>query len=143
MVTQLSVFLENSKGRLAAMTRLLGDAGIDLLAVSIADTAGYGIFRAIVDDADKAKKVLRDGGFNVTLTSVLAVLVDNKPGGMAKVLEIFAQNDISVEYLYSFVRKTPDHALILFKVDHPDVAVDALRRQNISMPAYGEIVKLG
>jgi len=143
MVTQLSVFLENSKGRLAAMTRLLGDAGIDLLAVSIADTAGYGIFRAIVDDADKAKKVLRDGGFNVTLTSVLAVLVDNKPGGMAKVLEIFAQNDISVEYLYSFVRKTPDHALILFKVDHPDVAVDALRRHNISMPAYGEIVKLG
>ena len=79
MVKQLSVFLENSKGRLASMTRALGDAGIDLLALSIADTTSFGILRAIVDDTDKAMAVLQEAGYTVNTTEVLAVLVPDSP----------------------------------------------------------------
>lgn len=105
MVKQLSVFLENSKGRLASMTRALGDAGIDLLALSIADTTSFGILRAIVDDTDKAMAVLKEAGYTVNTTEVLAVLVPDSPGGLAGVLGLLNDAHVNVEYLYSFVRK--------------------------------------
>ena len=142
MVKQLSVFLENSKGRLASMTRALGDAGIDLLALSIADTTSFGILRAIVDDTDKAVAVLKEAGYTVNTTEVLAVLVPDSPGGLASVLGLLNDAHVNVEYLYSFVRKSQGNALILFKVDRVSEAARALNEAGIRMLDQPEIIAL-
>lgn len=141
-IDQISVFIENKKGRLSGLTRTLADNGIDLIALSIADTADYGIMRAIVNDAAKAKQVLRDAGYTVNITQVLAVLVPDTPGGLAGVLELFNEADISVEYLYSFVRTQKEQALILFKVDNSQAALDLLREHNIQFLSQEEVNKL-
>ena len=142
MVKQLSVFLENSKGRLASMTRALGDAGIDLLALSIADTTSFGILRAIVDDTDKAMAVLKEAGYTVNTTEVLAVLVPDSPGGLAGVLGLLNDAHVNAEYLYSFVRKAQGNALILFKVDQVAEAARVLHEAGIQMLDQPEIIAL-
>ena len=117
MLRQISVFLENKKGRLAIATKLLGDRGIDLVALSIADTTDFGIMRCLVDRPDEAIAVLSENGFTASTTEVLAVQVPDVPGGLAHVLQIIDDAGINVEYLYSFVRTPNDNALILFRVD--------------------------
>ena len=117
MLRQISVFLENKKGRLAIATKLLGDRGIDLVALSIADTTDFRIMRCLVDRPDEAIAVLSENGFTASTTEVLAVQVPDVPGGLAHVLQIIDDAGINVEYLYSFVRTPNDNALILFRVD--------------------------
>ncbi len=113
-VKQVSVFLENRKGSLTDLTRTLSDNDIDLIALSIADTEQYGILRCIMTDTDKGVKALKDAGYVVRLTDVLAVCVPDKPGGLSQVLEKLTDQNISVEYVYSFVRSTGSHALVIF-----------------------------
>lgn len=140
MVKQLSVFIENSKGRLAHLTRLLGDAGVDLHSLSIADTTSFGILRAIVDDNEKALRVLRENGYTVNITELMAVAVQDIPGGLAQALEILNAEDIGVEYLYSFVRKPTQNALILFKVDDAKKAVAALESHHMQILSQDELI---
>ena len=142
MVKQISVFLENSKGRLADMTATLGNAGIDLLALSIADTTNFGILRAIVNDTDKAMNVLKSEGYTANTTEVLAVNVPDSPGGLARVLALLNDADVNVEYLYSFVRKAGENALILFKVNQVAVAAKVLADAGMTMLDQDEIVAL-
>ncbi len=120
MIKQISVFLENRKGRLHMVTELLGQKGVDLIALSIADTKDFGILRFIVNKTDEAIQILRGAGYTANVTEVMAVKVQDKPGGLAKVLEALDKANISIEYLYSFVRTPHDSALIMFKVE--DVA---------------------
>lgn len=141
-VEQISVFMENRKGRLSALTRTLSDAKIDLVALSIADTADYGIMRAIVNDTKKALIVLRDAGYTVSTTKVLAVAVPDRPGGLAEVLEILNGEEISVEYLYSFVRTQGTQALILFKVGDCKKAVKVLQENRIRLLSQEQIAEL-
>lgn len=138
MITQISVFLENSKGRLASLTQLLGESGIDLKAVSVADTTGFGILRAIVDDAPAAQKILREGGFHATLTRVLAVQVPNVPGGLGSVLAILSDAGVSVEYLYSFMHASPEDVIILINVNDPARAEAVLAENKIITLNDGE-----
>ena len=133
MVKQISVFIENKKGRLYKLTKALGGEGIDLIALSIADTTNFGILRCIVNDPDKALKVLKEAGFTANTTEVLAVEVPDIPGGLASVLEILTSAEISVEYLYSFVRTKSDSALILFRVEEIEKAVEVLKKNNINI----------
>ena len=116
MLRQISVFLENKKGRLAIATKLLGDRGIDLVALSIADTTDFGIMRCLVDRPDEAIAVLSENGFTASTTEVLAVQVPDVPGGLAHVLQIIDDAGINVEYLYSFVRNSGYNALIIFRL---------------------------
>ena len=132
-VKQISVFLENNKGTLAPLTRLLGENGIDLIALSIADTEQYGILRCIVPDSDLAIKVLRDAGYSVRETQVLAVCVQDEPGGLADILDTLADGDISVEYLYSFVRSTGKYALVIFHLSNLESGEKALRDKNVKL----------
>ena len=132
-IDQISVFMENKKGRLASLTRTLAQNGIDLVALSIAVTADYGIMRAIVKDTAKAETVLRDAGFMVSKTEVLGVVVPDTPGGLADVLQIFTDGDISVEYLYSFVHTKGENALIMFKVDNCQSAEKLLKENSIEL----------
>jgi hypothetical protein len=140
MVKQLSVFIENSKGRLAHLTRVLGDAGVDLHSLSIADTTNFGILRAIVDDNEKALKALRENGYTVNITELLAVAVQDIPGGLAQALDILNDADIGIEYLYSFVRKPTQSALILFKVDDARKAVAALEKNKMKILSQEELI---
>jgi len=139
-IRQISVFIENRKGRLAEFCRLLGDNGIDMIAITIADTTSFGILRAIVNDTDKAVKVLRDANYAVTITEVLAVAIDDKPGGLAVALEKLRDAGISVEYLYSFVRHIGDKCAILFRVDDPALAVKVFSESGIRLLSYEEVI---
>ena len=141
-VKQISVFIENKRGRLAALTKLLGDNQIDLIALSIADTTNFGILRCIVSDTDKALRVIREAGFTANTTDVMATEVQDKPGGLAKVLTLFDESEINVEYLYSFVRTRSDKALILFRVDDIDKAINLLKENGIHTLSHQEICAL-
>lgn len=117
MAKQISVFLENKAGRLSHVTRVLGEAGINIRALSIADTSDFGILRIIVNDPDKAYQILRESGFTVSETEVIAVQVPDSPGGLATVLEQMTAENLNIEYLYAFLGTTQDDALVIFKVE--------------------------
>ena len=116
-VKQVSVFLENRAGRMAEVARLLGNNRINIRALSIAETAGYGVLRLIVNDVKKAEGVLRDAGFTVDLTDVIALEIPDTPGGLADVLDRLTQANISIEYLYAFVEKSADKAVVVFRFE--------------------------
>jgi len=133
LVKQISVFIENKKGRAANLTKTLAENGIDLVSLSIADTTNFGILRCIVDDSNKALKVLKESGYTAGANDVLAVEVEDKPGGLAKVLAILDEAGISIEYLYSFVRIPSKSALILFRVEEIDKATKVLEKKGIRL----------
>lgn len=139
MVKQLSVFIENKRGRLAELTKCLKQHNIDLIALSIADTTNFGILRCIVSDPEKALVTVREGGFTANITEVLAVSVSDAPGGLSEVLEILAEKDISVEYLYSFVRHRGETALVFFRVEDLMAAAEVLAGHGIQLHAAEEV----
>ncbi|MDD3412170.1 MAG: ACT domain-containing protein [Eubacteriales bacterium] len=141
-VKQISVFIENTPGRLADFTRTLGDNGIDLVSLSIADTTHFGILRGIVADYERAAKLLTEHGYTVKVTDVLAVSVPDRPGGLADILEKLAQRDVTLEYMYSFVRSAGDHALIIFRVDKIDEAVQVLTEAGVKLLGEDDVRRL-
>jgi hypothetical protein len=126
MVQQLTVFLENSPGRLARMTRVLGDAGVNMQALMVADTADFGVVRVICDRPGRARDALEDAGFGVTVSDVIAVEIPNRPGGLAAVLEVLDSAGVNVEYAYCFVSPVGNAAIDVFRVEDPARATDAL-----------------
>ncbi len=133
MIKQISVFVENKKGRLARITDVLGQSGIDLIALSIADTTNFGIMRCIVSDPDNAVTVLKQNGFTASMTEVIVAEVIDRPGGLAGVLKALDEAGISVEYLYSFVRTPTQNALILFRVENIEGAIKALKKCSVRL----------
>ncbi|HNQ85749.1 MAG TPA: ACT domain-containing protein [Deltaproteobacteria bacterium] len=125
-VEQISIFLENKPGGLSGVTRVLKDAGINIRALSLADTSDFGILRLIVDDVNRAKKVLNDNGFAVGRTHVIAVEVPDRPGGLHSILDILTRNGINVEYMYAFVERSGENAVIIFRFDNIDHAIEVL-----------------
>lgn len=119
MVEQVSVFLENKEGRLAELTRTLGDAGINMHALMVADTAEFGVVRIICDAPEHAKTLLDERGFGASLVHVLAVEMPDRPGGLADLLDTLDNAKMNVEYAYAFVRPNADAAVDVFKVDDP------------------------
>jgi hypothetical protein len=138
-VEQLAVFLENKSGRLAAITKILSDNGINIRALSVADTADFGILRLIVDQTDKAKQVLKDAGFTVGMTNVVAVEVADRPGGLSGVLAVLNQVEINVEYMYAFVEKSGQNAVIIFRFDDADTAIEVLQNADIKILSGDEV----
>ncbi len=138
-VKQISVFIENTPGRLADFTRLLGDNQIDLVSLSIADTTNFGILRGIVADYERAEKLISEAGYTVRLTDVLAASVPDVPGGLAKVLGMLSENGISIEYLYSFVRNAGKNALIIFRVEELEKAAQVLKDNGVRLLSQEEV----
>lgn len=141
-VQQISVFLENKSGRLAELTDVLGKSGINIRALSIADTSDFGILRLIVNKPETAFKVLKEAGFTVSITDVIAVEVEDKPGGLAAVLKILESVGINIEYLYAFLEKASNNALVVFRVEQVDEAVDLLIKNNVSVLKGSDVYKL-
>lgn len=120
MIDQLSVFLENKSGRLAELTRTLGNAGINMHALMVADTADFGVIRIICDTPSRAKALLEEQGFGASLTKVTAIEIPDTPGGLADVLEALDRAGANVEYAYCFVEPSGDSAVDVFRVDNED-----------------------
>ena len=110
-VEQISIFLENKAGRLAEVSRVLSEAGVNIRALSLADTSDFGILRLIVDNNDRAKEVLKERGFTVGKTDVVAVEVEDRPGGLSRILDILSRQNINVEYMYAFVQHSGKDAV--------------------------------
>ncbi|MCX8043038.1 MAG: ACT domain-containing protein [Desulfobacterota bacterium] len=132
-VQQVSVFLENKSGRLAEVTRVLARAGINIRALCIADTSDFGILRLIVNDVDKAMTVLKDNDFTASKTDVVAVEVPDTPGGLSRILDILEHHAINVEYMYAFVERSSDNAIIMFRFDDNDKAIATLSAAGITI----------
>ena len=139
---QLSIFLENRAGRLAEVTRLLSESGVNIRALSLADTSDFGILRLIVSDFDKAQKELKDAGFTVGKTTVVAVVVDDHPGGLHTLLEMLKDSGINVEYMYAFVQQSGSKAVIIFRFDRTDQAIELLTKENIKTIPNDELCKI-
>ena len=138
-IKQISVFLENKKGRLAKVTGALSEAGVDLRAMSMADTSDFGILRLIVDDNEKAMQVLKDSGFAVSQTDVIAVAFDDETGAMAKTLKIFDDNEINLEYLYVFFAQNDSKVVTVFRVVDAEGAVKILKENGVNVLAEEDI----
>ena len=132
MVYQISVFLENRAGQFAEITSVLAKEGIDLRAISIAETADYGILRMIVDDAQKATSILMQHGYLMSMTPVLVVSVPDQPGGIAPILSTLAEGNIDVEYMYSLFTHIEGKAYIVFRVAEAEKFVALLAEHNIA-----------
>jgi len=132
-VEQLSVFLENKAGRLAEVTGILAQTGINIRALSLADTSDFGVLRLIVNDTHKAKEALKSKGFTVSETEVVAVEVPDKPGGLHNILEIMQKSDMNVEYMYAFVQQSGSNAVMIFRFENVAQAVKVLETGGITV----------
>lgn len=129
-IQQISVFLENTAGRLADVTKVLKDGGVNLRTLMIADTADFGILRIIVDDSDKGQDVLKKAGFTTRLTDVLAVTVVDKPGALFELMSVFQKNSINIEYMYAALGKSDNTAVIIFKVEDVELAQKVVKENG-------------
>lgn len=132
-VEQISIFLENRAGRLEEVTRILAECGVSIRALSLADTSDFGILRLIVSDHEKAKQALKENGFTVGRTSVVAVEVDDQPGGLNTILQILSKGGVNVEYMYAFVQQSSKTAIIVFRFDKTDQAIELLGKNGIKV----------
>lgn len=132
-IKQISVFVENKPGAMSAMTAVLAENNIDMRALSLAETADFGIVRIIVDNVYTATTVLKDAGYIHSVTSVLGVRIPNVPGGVNKVLNILTEAEVNVEYMYAFLgKKEKNHAYMIFRVQDDSLATAALMAQGIT-----------
>jgi hypothetical protein len=134
-IKQISVFLENKTGRLGDVTRVLSQAGINIRAISIADTADFGILRLIVDKSDEALKALSDAGFTTRDTNVVAVEVNDTPGSLATVMELFQKSQVNIEYLYASLEGQTGKAVVIFKMEDPERGLKIVKENGLSMVA--------
>lgn len=132
-VEQISIFLENKPGKLEFVTRVLKDAGINIRALCLADTTDFGILRLIVNDIDKAEKALQENGFTVRRTPVVAVEVPDRPGGFHSIVAVLQKKNITVEYTYAFVDRSGENALIIFRFDRTEEAIEVLKESGITV----------
>ena len=141
-VEQISVFLENKAGRLSEVTSILAENGINIRALSLADTSDFGVLRLIVDNNDKAREVLKNNGFAVGKTEVVAVEVADRPGGLHKTLGLFQQAGINVEYMYAFVQQSGNNAVMIFRFDNSDEAIEILQKKGFSILRSAKLYSL-
>ncbi len=130
-VEQIAIFLENRAGRLAEITSTLAENGINIRALSLADTADFGILRLIVNDIDKACQILKDHGFTVGKTEVLVVEVPDQPGGLAGALSAVNNAQLNIEYMYAFSQRSGESGLIIFRFDDQEAAAKVFQKAGM------------
>ncbi|MEE0181996.1 MAG: ACT domain-containing protein [Anaerovoracaceae bacterium] len=138
-IKQLSVFVENKEGKLREITDILAKAGIDIRALSIADTSEFGILRLIVRDPQKAKALLEKNGFVATINDVVGVEINDRPGGLAEIVKLFAERDINMEYMYAFLTRTENKAYLVVRVDDASEVENLLESEKIRILTPADI----
>lgn len=142
LIEQLSIFVENKKGRLAEVTGILAQNNVDIRALCIADTTDYGILRLIVDKPDLAMECLKKEGLTVSLTKVIAIAIPDTPGSLYKAVDVLSKHDIAVEYMYAFLNPQKDTAFVILRVEDNDKAVKVLTDGGIALMKSDEIYTL-
>jgi len=132
-IKQISVFFQNKPGRLGEVTRVLADAGVNLRAISIADTADFGILRLIVNNYENATSALNNAGFTMRINDVAAVEIDDAPGSLARVMDIFKAADVNIEYLYASLEGKGGKAVVIFKLEDHDKGLSLIQKNGLSM----------
>ena len=133
LIKQLSVFVENQPGKLAEITGILAEKKVDIRALSIADTTHFGILRLIVSNPEQAEDALKEQGYTVSLTDVIGVGVEDRPGGLAEALAVLNEKGIAVEYMYAFVSKAEKTAYVILRVEDNDHALRVLKENNVTV----------
>ncbi|MDR2194188.1 MAG: ACT domain-containing protein [Treponema sp.] len=133
---QITVFLENKVGRLGEVTRVLADAGVNMRAISIADTADFGILRLIVDQDAVALKALGDADFTTRITPIAAVEIEDKPGSLAHIMELFQKSQVNIEYLYASLESKEGKAVVIFKLADHEKGLQILKDNGLSIIDY-------
>ena len=139
---QISVFLENKAGRLAEVAGILAEAGVNIRALALADTSDFGVLRLIVNDNQRAVEVLKKRGFTVGKTDVVAVEVEDRPGGLYRILEILNAAGVNVEYMYAFVTQSGNNAIMIFRFDNIEEAVNILLKNDVTVINGKEVYTL-
>ncbi len=132
-VKQISVFVENKFGRMAEILNALAEKSIDISALSLADTSEFGILRLIVDKPELAVEVLKEEGVIVKLSDILAIAIDDTPGGLAKALNVLTDANVVIEYMYAFIGKADGKAMTVIRVDDEPKAVEALKNGGVAL----------
>lgn len=132
-IKQVSVFIENKKGRLADVTDILAQGGINIRALFLADTTDFGVLRMIVNDNAKALAILKQNDIVAQETDVIAVEVDDRPGGLNRILRLLSSNDINIEYMYAFVEKKVQNAVVIVKIDEQEKAIKVLQAGGVGL----------
>lgn len=132
-IKQISIFLENNAGRLAEVTKVIAQAGVNIRAISIADTADFGILRLIADKPDAALAAVANAGFTARVTDVLAVEVPDEPGSLAKIMEIFKDTGVNIEYLYASLEGALNKAIVIFKVEDVEHGLKIVTEHGFSV----------
>ncbi len=141
-VEQISIFLENKVGRLAEVARILAEAGVNIRALSLADTSDFGVLRLLVNDNAKARDVLRDNGFTVRVSRVAAVPLADRPGGLLAVLDILVAGGVNIEYMYAYANPTGGTAVMIFRFDPMDRGLAVLSENGIPLLSDRELTGL-
>ncbi|MGA2089929.1 MAG: ACT domain-containing protein [Endomicrobiales bacterium] len=141
-INQISIFLENKKGRLGKVCDCLAKAHINVRALSLADTKDFGVLRLIVNDPDRCCAILKKNDFVVQETNVIAVEVEDRPGGLRKILALLERNNINVEYMYATVERSKNHAVVIFKVDQQQKAITLLSKNRITLMTGSKLNKM-
>ena len=133
LIRQLSIFVENKLGRLAEVTKILGEAKIDIRSLVVSDTTDFGILRLIVNDTERAHDILKENGFTVNYTEVVVIGISDEPGSLSKVLEILGDSGIEVEYMYAFLGREMGEAPAAFRFEDVNKALEVLRKNNLNI----------
>ncbi len=141
-IKQLSIFVENREGTLVTVTDAIAKAGVDIRAMSVADTNDFGIFRLIVTDVDKAKAALDEANCFVSITEVVGVALEDKPGALAKVVKILADNNINIEYMYAFITVSKQFAYVVLRVADNAETEKILTENGIQLVTEADMAKL-
>lgn len=139
-IIQLSIFLENKPGHLTHICSVLSDNAINIRALSLAESTDFGVLRLIVDKPQKARDILKQHNIVASLTDIVAVEIDDKPGGLAKVLDVLSRNGINVEYMTAFVERSNNLALAVMRFDSPDQAIKVLTGNGIKVVKSADIL---
>lgn len=141
-VKQISVFLENKIGRLAEITKVLGERGINIRALAIADTTEFGILRMIVDRPDDTLEALEERDFAVRETNVIVLRVSDKPGGLARILSVLKESSLNVEYLYAFVKQSGEDAFVVFRIEDTEEALKELKEAGVQTLEADQVYRM-
>lgn len=139
---QISIFLENREGRLWKAVNILSEAGTNIRALSIADTSEFGILRVIVPEPEAACKLLEENNFVVKVNDVIAVGISDEPGGLEKILKVLNEADVNVEYLYAFVKKHGEQAIVVLRTEDVDAGLEVLKSENITILSPEKLYEL-
>jgi len=141
-IKQISIFAENKPGRMAGVAKALGDAGVNIRALTIAEAGDFGVIRMVVDDTERGYTALRENGFMVSETDVLAVEIKDVPGGLYEIVNSLGMNNINVEYAYAFVTAKAERAMLILRVDDVKRAAEVLSEAGVRVATREEIQQI-